>query len=107
MALVTVSTLQSINFAPSSLIEEITQNVRTIISTVKGSVPLDREFGVDFRALDTPTPAAMMQWRIRIIQAISKYEPRCRVKSVDFEQDENNAEDGVLLPVVTLEILNG
>ena len=34
-----------ISLAPESEVAEILQNVQTIISTVRGSVPLDREFG--------------------------------------------------------------
>ena len=36
-----------INFAPATIAEEVMQNVRMIISTVKYSVPMDREFGID------------------------------------------------------------
>ena len=38
----------SINFAPASTTAEIIQNVRTILATRKGDVPLDREFGLSW-----------------------------------------------------------
>ena len=38
-----VSILNSINFAPDSVAAEVVQNVQTILATVKGSVPLDRD----------------------------------------------------------------
>ncbi len=81
--------LTNINFAPSTLEEEIIQNVKTICTTPKYSVPLDREFGVDTEALDRPTPKAMALIRAELVQAIRKYEPRCKVKRVDFDGDIN------------------
>ena len=78
-----------INFAPANIIEEITQNVRTICTTTKYSVPMDRVFGVDTAMLDRPTPKAMASLQAELIQAIKKYEPRCKVKRVSFDGDMN------------------
>ena len=39
-----VNLKQGIDFAPSSEIAEILQNVRTILTTRLGSVPLERDF---------------------------------------------------------------
>ena len=36
-----------IDFAPKNVVEEVVQNVRTIITTIKYSIPMDREFGID------------------------------------------------------------
>ena len=41
-----------INFAPVTIAEEVMQNVRMIISTIKYSVPMDREFGIDGAVVD-------------------------------------------------------
>ena len=74
-----------INFAPSDVYEEISQNVKTICTTPKYSVPMDRNFGVDTSFLDRPTPKAMAQIQAEIVQAIRKYEPRCKVTKISFE----------------------
>ena len=79
----------TVNFAPSTVAEEIIQNVKTICTTPKYSVPLDREFGIDGTALDRPTPKAMALIRAELAQAIRKYEPRCKVKRIDFDADIN------------------
>ena len=76
-----------INFAPKNVYEEIAQNVKTICTTPKYSVPLDREFGVDADFLDRPTPKAKAQIQTEIIQAIRKYEPRCKVVKIIFDED--------------------
>ena len=78
---------QEINFAPSNIYEEVMQNVRTICTTPKYSVPMDRLFGVDAVMVDRPTPKAMAEIQAEIIQAIRKYEPRCKVKKVMFDGD--------------------
>lgn len=92
--------LRSIDFDPASMPLEIVQNVRTILSTVKGTVPMDRLFGLSATMLDKPTPDAMAMMSSEIYGAIRKYEPRCRVKSINFEADE----DGRLSPKVRIEV---
>ncbi len=89
-----------IDFAPANVITEVIQNVRTICATVKGSVPMDRKFGVDAVVLDHPTPQAIAEIQAEIITAIRKYEPRCKVKKVSFEGDM----DGKLAAKVRIDI---
>ncbi len=92
---------QEIDFAPASVVEEVMQNVRTLLCTKKFSVPLDRALGLDFSALDRPLPHAMAGLRVEIIEAIRKHEPRAVVKRVDFDGD---GIDGRLVPKVTVTI---
>ncbi len=51
--------------------------------------------------LDRPTPRAMAAMQAEIVQAIRKYEPRCKVKRVSFDGDL----DGRLNVKVRIEIL--
>lgn len=90
-----------INFAPENTVAEIVQNVRTICTTPRYSVPMDRLFGVNAEIVDRPTPKAMALIQSEIIQAVRKYEPRCKVKKVTFDGDE----DGKLIEKVRIEIL--
>jgi phage baseplate assembly protein W len=94
------STLEQIDFAPSSAVTEIMQNVRTIFTTMKYSVPLDRLFGVEAVMLDSPMPKAMAALQTEIITAIHRYEPRCRVTKVSFDGDIN----GRIVPGVRIKI---
>ena len=80
-----ISDFKEINFAPDNIIEEVVQNVKIICSTPKYSVPMDRLFGIDAEMIDKPTPKAMAALQAEIIQAIRKYEPRCKVLRVSFE----------------------
>ena len=95
-----LATQKEINFAPSNLVEEVAQNVRTICTTSKYSVPLDRLFGVNAVIVDRPTPRAIAEMQAELIQAIRKFEPRCRVKKVSFDGDV----DGKLTAKVRIEI---
>jgi hypothetical protein len=99
-----LSPLTKVDFAPGSVVEEICQNIRTILATPKGSVPLDREFGVDMEGLDMPEPIAQMMFRMNVIDAVERFEPRARVLKVEYQPTTVDAMDGKLLPVVTVEI---
>lgn len=92
-----------VTFAPASTVQEVIQNVRMIITTPKGTVPLDREFGIDATIVDKPLPVAQAQLARDIVNAVKKYEPRARVTKVEFE-DGSGAINGVLKPIVRIEI---
>lgn len=93
--------LNNIDFAPENEILEILQNVRTILSTVKFSVPLDRDFGIDASLLDKPILEAKAKISSEIILAIKKYEPRVKVEEITFSGDM----DGKLQPKVQVSII--
>lgn len=90
---------KGINIMPRNTAEEIIQNVSAIVTTLKGTVPLDREFGISADILDAP-----MNRQSRLIgeiaEAIEKFEPRARLRRTEFKGNEN----GELNPTLTLEI---
>lgn len=104
MAQYTVTLSSQVDFAPSDEVREILQNVRTILSTRKGSVPLDRDFGLTWTHIDKPMSVAKMLMRSEVIDAIEEYEPRTTVVSVDFDEDTASAMDGILKPRVVVQI---
>lgn len=89
----------SIKILPNNELEEIFQNVLMIITTLKGSCPIDREFGISVKILDAPMNN---QSRLvaEIATAIEKFEPRARLRSIDFSGNS----DGELTPILSLEI---
>lgn len=95
-----IGKLEGVDFAPETEIEEILQNVRTIISTVKYSVPLDRDFGIDASYVDKPTAKAQAMISSEIIRAVREYEPRATVSSISFTADT----DGKLTPKLEVAI---
>lgn len=83
---------------------EIEQNIRTLLTTPQGSVPLDRNFGIDMTALDEPQPVAEARLTNRIRSSIRQYEPRAIVLGIRYERD---AENGRLMPVIRYRIAEG
>ncbi|MGI6436416.1 MAG: hypothetical protein ACOX0F_13905 [Syntrophomonadaceae bacterium] len=92
-----------IDFAPKNELAEILQNVRTIISTPKYSVPLNRRIGLSMLWLDDPLPVAQAKLTAEIISELPQWEPRVRVTQVTYIQDGIN---GVLMPKVRVRIAN-
>ena len=94
------ATLEKVNFAPSTIQEEVIQNIKTLLSTMKFTVPLDRNLGIIANALDEPMPVAMAKISSDVIDAISQYEPRAKVTQISFDGDI----DGKLIPRLRIEI---
>lgn len=86
----------------TDVVKSALQNVYIILNTWKGSVPLDRVFGISDRFLHRPVNVAKSMMVGDIQEAIETYEPRVRFVSLSFETDPNNAE--TLRPVVEVEI---
>lgn len=93
-----------VDFAPQSEVEEIIQNVRTILKTHIGTVPLDRDFGISWAYVDQPIPVARALVQEAVIDAITEFEPRADVVSVTFNENLEDTIDGVLKPIVTISI---
>lgn len=91
-----------VDFSPQDEITEILQNVRTIMATTKGSVPLDRDFGVSANYVDKPMAKAKAMLAAEIIQAVRKYEPRVTITGISFTESM----DGKLEPRIEVR-LNG
>lgn len=91
----------AVDFAPESPTAEVLQNVRTILNTRVGTVPLARDFGISWEHVDMPMPVARSVMQGVIIDAIEEFEPRARVENVTFDGD---GADGILRPVVTISI---
>lgn len=77
---------------------EIAENIHNIISTPQGTVPFDRNFGIDISILDNPINLAQGMVTVEIIRKVKLYEPRVSVKEVNFTTDNNN-----LIPKVRVE----
>jgi len=97
----TLTASKEIKFAPLTEIEEIIQNVRTIITTPIYSVPLDRLFGTKQEMLDLPMPVAQARLSAEIVQAVQRFEPRVIVTEVSYSSE---GIDGRLHPIVRFKI---
>ena len=73
---------------PNSELEEIAQNILAIILTPKYSVPLDRDFGIDYNLLDAQISANQARITAEIVAAVHTFEPRAKVVEVLFNSDD-------------------
>lgn len=78
------------------------QEIRTVLATRKGSVPLDRDFGLSWEFVDKPMTEAMPYMVAEIGQQLERFVPRIRVRDISFTSTE--PVKGVLQPTVTVEI---
>ena len=94
-----ISTRRGLKLQPRNEVEEILQNVSMIVSTIKGTVPLDREFGISADLVDAPINR-QSQLIAEVADAIARFEPRARLHRIEFTGNER----GELNPTLTLEI---
>lgn len=90
---------QQINLNPETELEEIMQNINTLLSTMKYSVPLYRSFGVDLE-IDRPILLAKAKISAELYKAIQKYEPRVKVSAIKFD-----IEGAKLIPKVQVSLI--
>ncbi|MGL5902842.1 MAG: hypothetical protein ACRCZO_09170 [Cetobacterium sp.] len=92
-----VDTISSKNYKydysinPNS-IEGVLQQCRLILSTTKGTVPLERNLGIDPKAVDKPSNILIPGLKVDIQQQFKKFVPRATVLSVDTAQLDGQIE---------------
>ena len=95
-----------VNLFPKTVIEEILQNVSVLLTTVAGSVPLDRNLGLNATLIDKPAQRAMMKLAIFALETVQDYEPRVEVMEVDFTPSNDDAMEGLFYPRMVVRILD-
>ena len=101
--MITTITMQTpIAIQPSSGVEEVIQNVRFLLKTIKGTCPLYRQFGLPINIVDKPINTAQALIVAEVARAIQRFEPRAKLRSILWE--ESDVENGELNPLVTIEV---
>ena len=101
--MVTVESLPvNITFGLSG-VPRIMQNVRTLLTTRRGTVPLDRDFGISFDFLDSPVNVTRAKAEQEIFLQMKKYEPRAILKQIKWDA---NVISGEIWPTVKVEVVN-
>jgi phage baseplate assembly protein W len=99
--MVTIESLPARVVYGLSGIPEVMQNVRAILTTRRGTVPLDRNFGISFEFLDSPINTTRAKAEQEIFSQLKKYEPRAVLKQIMWETD---ALSGQISPTVKVEV---
>lgn len=92
-----------INFRPANILEEIFQNINTILGTYKFSVPLFRDFGFQAEFIDRPMSILQPLFVREAVETIEKYEPRVIVEEVKMTAEI----DGIAYPIIIFSLRNG
>lgn len=83
----------------SEEIEDIRKNLSMLYATRAGSLPLNRDFGLEGDFISQPLPVAKSEFEFEVIRKTEIYEPRVRVEKVVYEYDSTN---GAMKPIVYL-----
>lgn len=92
-----------INFRPATVLDEIFQNINTIMGTYKFTVPLFREFGFAVEFIDKPMSILPPLYVREVVETVEKYEPRIIVEEVRMSAEI----DGIAYPTVVFVLRNG
>lgn len=99
---VSAADLSTLRLNETDTVKSVLQNVAVILATPKGTVPMYRDFGVNMAFLDLPMPVAQVRMIAEVREAVETWEPRATVAGVTF--DGSRAAEGVLIPIVEVEI---
>lgn len=94
----------AVNFEPEAEDREIIQNVITICTTLKGSRPLDRNFGITPLIVDRPLTREQARITEEIINAVAKYEPRAEILSVGLGGAKDAQGISKLVPEISVRV---
>lgn len=78
--------------------KELDRQLALLLSTREGSVPLDREFGLDLNFVDKPTAAVKALYTAEVTKKVSKFIPSVRVLEVSW----TGTTEGQLKPKVVI-----
>ena len=68
--------------------DDVIRCLRNLILTPAGTVPLERDFGIDNSFLGEPTDVVQSMLAVEIIMKVMKYEPRATVAEISIEPGE-------------------
>lgn len=90
--------------ADKSTQEDILRCLKMLYSAHPGEQALDREFGISTNALSKPITTAQALMAAEFVAKTAKYEPRVKVKRVEWY--EGKAEEGEMKIKVVVEVVD-
>lgn len=77
---------------------ELDRQLSLLLSTREGTMPLDREFGLNMDFVDAPPEVAKSLYTAEVTEKVAKFIPAVRVKEITW----NHTEGGKLNPKVVI-----
>ncbi|MDD3109032.1 MAG: hypothetical protein PHH32_00120 [Eubacteriales bacterium] len=84
---------QKLQFFHTSWLAKTVEEVRLVLSTAIGSVPGNRDYGIDMSYMHLPGDAAKSAYAGAAADAIEKFVPGLRVNRVDFDSNAEVTEN--------------
>ena len=100
---VTLDSLPSNMTFGATGILDVMQCVRNILTTPKGTQPMDRDFGIEIDFLDSPVLETRARAEQSCFMALRKYEPRAVLRQVRWNADTMS---GKFWPDVLIQVVN-
>lgn len=75
----------------SNAAEEVDGRLSLLLTTREGTMPLDREFGIDMDFLDLPPETAKSLYTAEVTKKVAKFIPEVRVKEIQWSNGEAGA----------------
>lgn len=73
-------------------IEAVESRLRLLLTTPKGTMPMDRNYGIDFETtIDKPMNVAQNCYATEVIKAVEAYEEAFEVLSVECESESESS----------------
>lgn len=93
---------RTINIAPTTVVEEVMQNIWAILNTPKYSCPLDRDLGLEQRFVDKPSPDIAYNIMVsEVLDEIEASEPRAVIENITYRAGNQL---GHIIPVLEVSI---
>lgn len=80
--------------------DAVLQRVALFLATPRGTLPLDRRFGLTASLVDLPGPRAAARLRAEVVEGLARYVPEVRVLAVSVAVQAER-----VVPTVTLEFV--
>lgn len=91
----------NLNIAPTTVEEEVIQNLWVLYSSLEYDCPLDRGLGMKADYIDRPIETAKALAMSDIYDKTAEYEPRAEIVDISFSADYQR---GILKPIVEVEV---
>lgn len=79
-------------------IADLDRKLNLLMTTREGTMPLDREFGIDMDCVDRPPEVAKSLYTAEITKKVAKFIPEVRVREVTW----SHGEAGHFIPKVVI-----
>jgi len=79
--------------------EEIFNKIKFLLTLIKGTIPMNREIGLESDIVDLPMYEAQNRYTVSAMELIEKFETRVTVDEISFDILENT---GKMIPKVVV-----